>query len=506
MRMKFNKSSQLLLVSAASLLVAGMMTACSTATLDFVYVSSSLAAGSNSYGEIDVFEINAYSGYMRPIPASPFPSGGRDPVAEAVSSDNGTLYVVNQLDNNIVQFMIGPDGKLYPQNTVNTPGIYPLAVAVNGSNLFVADTFQPLASCSLADPCSGSVAVFPIEPASGTGSTATLAGALGSPVTNTSNSATYWPLINPTNPTDVMVPTAISSFGKNVEVPITAGTVTGGVATFTASQSAVAGSFFTLSGFTGAGSVLNGQLVTALSTGLSSTQFEANVTGISSGTTGAGSAGWGEYVFVTAYDSAKVAVSNSGSVNICNLNASAYAGAVGYIFGFSVGSTGALTALPPVQVGSLPCGIASDASGSHVYVTDYIKGDVLGFSVASGVLTSLGSFPAGNQPKAIAVDPTYSFAYVANSLDGTVSAYSIGSSGALGWIGTYTAGQQPVAIGIDPSAGHFVFTANFLGSDVSDFEMSTTAGTLINAQHSPYTSNAQPTAVVAIPNSGGPKK
>jgi DNA-binding beta-propeller fold protein YncE len=431
--MKFNKSSQLLLVSAASLLAAGLMTACSTATLDFVYVSSSLAAGSNSYGEIDVFEINAYSGYMRPIPASPFPSGGRDPVAMAVSSDNGTLYVVNQLDNNIVQFLIGPDGKLYPLNTVNTPGIYPLAVAVNGSNLFVVDTFQPQSSCSLADPCSGSVAVFPIEAASGTGSTATPAGTLGSPVTNTGNGATYWPLTLPGtgNASHVMVPTAVN--------------------------------------------VLHG----------------------------------GAYVYVTAYDSSAVAANNEGSVNICNLNASAYAGAVGYVFGFSVGSSGALTAIPnsPFKAGSLPCGIASDASGAHVYVTDYANAQVIGYSVASGALTSLGSFSAGNQPKAIAVDPSYSFAYVANSLDGTVSAYSIGSSGALTSLGTpYDAGQQPVAIGIDPSANHFVFTANFLGSNVSDFEMSTTAGTLINAQHSPYTSNAQPTAVAAIPNPGGPKQ
>ena len=430
MRMKFNKSSQLLLVSAASLLVAGLMTACSTATQEFVYVSSSLAAGPNSYGEIDVFEINAVSGYMRPILASPFPSGGRDPVAETVSSDNGTLYVVNQLDNNIVQFLIGPDGKIYPLNTVNTPGIYPLAIAVSGSNLFVVDTFQPLATCSLAAPCSGSVAVFPIEPASGTGSTATPAGALGPPITNTSNSASYWPLINPSSTSDVMVPTAVT--------------------------------------------VLHG----------------------------------GAYVYVTAYDSAKVVANNEGSVNICNLNASAYAGAVGYVFGFSVGSSGALTAIPgsPFRAGSLPCGIASDSSGSHVYVTDYAKGEVLGYSVTSGALASLGSpFPAGNQPKAIAVDPTYLFAYVANSLDGTVSAYSIGSSGALSSIGTYDTGIQPVAIGIDPSTSHFVFTANFLGNNVSDFEMSTTAGTLINAQHSPYTANAQPTAVVAVPNSGGPK-
>jgi 6-phosphogluconolactonase (cycloisomerase 2 family) len=59
---------------------------------------------------------------MRQIPTSPFPSGGRNPVAEAVSSDNTNLYVVNQDDNTIVQFIIGNDGKLYPQNTVNTPG------------------------------------------------------------------------------------------------------------------------------------------------------------------------------------------------------------------------------------------------------------------------------------------------------------------------------------------------------------------------------------------------
>ena len=55
MRMKFNKTSQLLLVSAASLLAAGLMTACGTDTVDFVYVASSQAAGTNNYGEIDVF-------------------------------------------------------------------------------------------------------------------------------------------------------------------------------------------------------------------------------------------------------------------------------------------------------------------------------------------------------------------------------------------------------------------------------------------------------------------
>ncbi len=119
-------------------------------------------------------------------------------------------------------------------------------------------------------------------------------------------------------------------------------------------------------------------------------------------------------------------------------------------------------------------------------------------------------FPAGNQPSAIVVDPSYPYAYVANSLDGNVEAYSI-ANGALSFLGgsatpvTYAADTQPVAIGIDPSTNHFLFTANFLGNDVSDFELSATAGTLINTQHSPYTANAQPTAVAAVPHGSAQK-
>ena len=127
------------MAAAASLLAAGLLTACNqltgTLTVDFVYVTSSLAAGPNSYGEVDVFEIDSESGKMRQIPTSPFPSGGRNPVAEAVAPDQTNLYVVNQDDNSIVQFVIGNDGKLYPQDTVNTPGIFPVATAVGGKIL-----------------------------------------------------------------------------------------------------------------------------------------------------------------------------------------------------------------------------------------------------------------------------------------------------------------------------------------------------------------------------------
>jgi 6-phosphogluconolactonase (cycloisomerase 2 family) len=405
MRMKLNKSSQLPLVSAASLLVAGLLTACATLTVDFVFVTSSKAAGTNSYGQINVFEINQESGVMRQIPTSPFPSGGRDPVAEAVSTDQTNLYVVNQDDNSIVQFVIGNDGKVYPQNTVNTPGIYPLAVAVSGTNLYVVDTFQPLPICSNADPCSGSIAVLPITVGSGSPPSDTL----GSPVSN--GSLTYWPLNLPSKPNDVIVPTGVNVLAS------------------------------------------------------------------------------GAYVYVTAYDSS-------------------VAPTAGYVFAFAASSGGGLTPLNggvPFSAGTHPSAIASDSTGSFVYVTDVSNNDVFGFSVASGLLTPLSSSPflAGNRPAAIVADPKYPFIYVVNSLDSTVTAYSM-SSGSLASLGTYATGEQPVAIGIDPSTNHFLYTANYLGSGVvgtvSGFELSPTAGTLINSQNSPYTSNAQPTAVAAIPH------
>jgi DNA-binding beta-propeller fold protein YncE len=211
-----------------------------------------------------------------------------------------------------------------------------------------------------------------------------------------------------------------------------------------------------------------------------------------------------------------------------------------YVFGFAVASSGALTPLnggsplaggaidsgactnaylnAPFISGTCPAAIASDPSSSYVYVTDSVNNQVHAYSVASGtgLLTPLASpVKSGDQPSAIVVDPAYPYVYVANAQDSTVTAYSI-SNGALTWLGstssgggTYTTGSEPVAIGIDPSTNHFLYTANFLGSgingNVSGFELSPTAGTLIVSKSSPYTSNALPTAVAAIPHGSAGK-
>jgi DNA-binding beta-propeller fold protein YncE len=208
----------------------------------------------------------------------------------------------------------------------------------------------------------------------------------------------------------------------------------------------------------------------------------------------------GASLFVTAYDS-------SVTPN------------VGYVFGFSIASSGALTPLNGgaphnmgvggMGLGIHPSAIASYATsnGAYIYVTDSTNGIVVSYSIASGILTKISDTPTGNEPSAIAVDPAYPYAYVANSLDGNIEAYSISSSGALTFLGgstnpvTYATGLQPVAIGIDPSMHQYLYTLNFLGSNVSGFELNSD-GTLFNSQNSPYASNAQPTSVAAIPHNG----
>src|SRR3569833_1597735 len=72
MRMKMNKTIQLLAFSAARLVSAALMSACASLTVDFVYVTCAKAAGPNNNGEVNVIEINSQSGRKRQNPTNPF--------------------------------------------------------------------------------------------------------------------------------------------------------------------------------------------------------------------------------------------------------------------------------------------------------------------------------------------------------------------------------------------------------------------------------------------------
>ena len=405
MRMTLNKTSQLVLVSAVSLLASGFLTACATLTADFVYVSSAKAAGANNYGEIDVFEVDSESGKMRQIPTSPFPSGGRNPVAEASAPDEADLYVINRDDNTIVQFIIGNDGKLYPQNTVNTPGVFPIGVAVGGSNLFVADTYQPLPTCSTASPCSGSIAVFPILTAAQAKALTPSqpADTLGSPVVNTSVSAGYWPLTLPSNPTHIIVPTAITSANSGAYVYVT---------TYDSSASPNVGYVF---GFT----VNSDGTLTALNNGV---PFAAG-----SHPSAIASSPGGNTIYVTDYNSAEILAYSA--------------------------TNGALTPVSgsPFPAGNGPAAVVVDATGNWVIVANSLDSNLSVYSASSGVLSSVGtSFTTGTQPVAIGIDPSLNqYIYTANFLGNTVSGFQLNATSGdllISQFSPYAANANPTAV------------------------------------------------------------
>jgi len=362
----------LLLVAVASLAVASLLTACQqltgSLTVDFVYVTSARGTGSDQYGVVNVFEINSESGRMRQIPTSPFPSGGRNPVAEVVGPANDTLYVVNRDDNTIVQFAIGNDGKLYPQNTVNTPGIFPVATTIQGKNLIVADTYQPLPTCSPASPCAGSIAAWPIKSDNSLDTQ--------KPFVNVGLNANYWPLKAPGAAGDVVTPTAIAASGSNVYVTaydVTANT--GFVFSFAVNSDSL--------------TPLNGGVPTPAGTHPSAIAVDSS----------------GGFLYVTDFDGNTV-------------------------LGYTI-SGNALEPISgsPFAAGNQPAAIVIDKGGKLVYVANSLDSNITAYSISAGSLTKIAAFATDTQPVAIGIDPGLNqYLYTANFLANTVSGFKIDTS------------------------------------------------------------------------------
>ncbi|HEY6491300.1 MAG: beta-propeller fold lactonase family protein [Terracidiphilus sp.] len=184
----------------------------------------------------------------------------------------------------------------------------------------------------------------------------------------------------------------------------------------------------------------------------------------------------------------------------------------GWVFGFAIGSGGALTASSgsPYQAGVKPSGIVSDPTDRFVYVTDFASNQLIGYGIQGGSTLNFlinGPFRTGNEPQAIAIDPRGKYLYVANELDSSVSAYVIDLStgtpaAAVNPTGSATnsTDTQPMAIYVDPALGRFVYTANFLGNSLSGFRLDPNAGNLAPTQATPYPSLQKPTALVIVPH------
>jgi 6-phosphogluconolactonase len=162
--MKLNPMGRVIKATMLSLAMALGVTACSNDySVSYVYMTTSKSL---PHGLINGYQVDYQSGFLWPLADSPIDAGGRNTVGLVVTPDNLHLYTVNNFDSNVVQFDIGTDGKLYPQNTYNISGSLPTAAAVDaaGKFLFVTFTYQntPI-SYSLANPGPGGVSVFPIK-------------------------------------------------------------------------------------------------------------------------------------------------------------------------------------------------------------------------------------------------------------------------------------------------------------------------------------------------------
>jgi 6-phosphogluconolactonase len=394
--MKFNKVSQLLLVSFLGLILATGLSGCYLVTIAYVYVACSKGTGAGSAGEIIAYDVDGTSGALRGGPPA-VSSGGNQPVSLATTGNFYHLYVANQGNNSVVHFSIDDHGNLTQKESI-TLATAPVSIAVNQASTYLY---------VVSGTTSATLTEYPINNL----------GVIGSAAATVS-------LTLPGFASDTILPTGV---------------------TVLANSSAV---------------------------------------------------------YVAAYD--KSAYNPGGSTT-------SYANP-GWIFGYAVGSSGALTPVSgsPYQAGVKPSAVTTDPVNRFIYVTDYASNELIGYTLtANGSLNFMtnGPFKTGNEPTALAIDPRGIYIYLSNSLDSSVSAYSIAlQSGTPSTVinSTASAGNstdtQPVSIIVDPALGRFVYTANYLGNSLSGFRLTPETGALSELQATPYPTGVNPTALAAVPH------
>ncbi len=207
-------------------------------------------------------------------------------------------------------------------------------------------------------------------------------------------------------------------------------------------------------------------------------------------------------VYVTAYDQSAY---NPGGATTSTANP-------GWIFGYTVGSGGALAPAPgsPWKAGVKPSALAADPTSRFLYATDFASNQLIGYTIQSGsVLAFLinGPFRTGNEPAAVTIDPRGKYMYVANALDSSISGYTIDLATGTPTTTVNITGSpinatdtEPVAIVVDPALARFVYTANRLGDSVSGFRLDPDTGAVSATQATPYPVGANPTAIASIPH------
>jgi len=393
--MKFNKLSQLFLVSIIGLSVATLLTSCAIVTIDYVFVANSAGSGSGSNGQILTYDADSETGALR-LGQPNVSSGGNNPVAMATSADYANLYVVNNASNNVAHFSLSGSGVLSQKDVVTTSAS-PVAVAVNRAGTFLYVVSGP-------------------------------------------------------------APAVLTVY------PLSSGTIGAAAATIA----------LTLPGYAGDTIVPSG--VFALASG--------------------------NAVYVSAYDQSAY---NPGGITTSTANP-------GWVFGYTVGSGGALTLSSgsPYKAGVKPSALVADPTSRFLYVTDFASNEVIGYTIQGGsdlVFLINGPFKTGNEPNAATIDPRGKYMYITNGLDSTLSAYVIDLTTGTPSAAINVSGSQvnatdttPVAVVVDPSIGTFVYTANNVGNSISGFTLNPNTGALQATQSTPYPTANAPAALAAVPH------
>jgi 6-phosphogluconolactonase len=409
---KMGRGVKAAIASIGSLAIGLGLTACGRDyTVGYIYSTSSQATA----GLVNGYKVDYQQGYLTQLANSPLPSGGKNPVTVVASPDHLSIYVVHRDDSNVAHFLIGSDGKLYPQKLYNISGSFATDASIDASGKFLYVTYtyqntlvldgngniaQQQQLYTPGNPGPGGVTIFPINSD----------GTLGSPK-------------------DFHVgrnPVKISAANPN------------------------------------------------------------------------------HFVYLISQDSETQA----------------------NLFGFSQDpGSGALRPIPGVTInpnnvpstgfnsGATPAGILADSS-SHLYVTDSTLNNVMGYSIgADGTPTLIGTASTDSAPMGMTIDATGKYLYVAANGAGAINGFTFAANGAPVISSTarsYQVGTGPNCLSFigapssgDPNHAIYLYTSNSLSNNVSGNQMDPTDGTLRQIQRTPFSANALPSCLVAVPTVPG---
>lgn len=377
--MTLKKVGQRAIASIVSLAIGLGLTACGRDyTVGYVYATTAQSTG----GLVNGYKVDYQQGFLAQLSSSPIPSGGKNPVTVVASPDHLSIYVVHRDDSSVVHFLIGTDGKIYPQKTYNILGSFATDASIDaaGKFLYVTYTYQntilPDGSqqqlYTPGNPGPGGITIFPINSD----------GSLGSP-----------------SPFNLgRNPVKISATSQNHFVYVVA------------QDSATTANLF---GF--AANPSNGKLTPL--PGVTINPGNVVSTGYPSGITPAG--------IVVDAAASHLYITDQAS------NA---------VLGYSIAANGVPSLIATVKTDSSPAGMTIDMSGKYLYVANYGGGSISGYTFAANGApvpsTVASSTQAGTGPTCLSIigapstgSPSHAiYLYSSNQLSNSVSGIQMSAS------------------------------------------------------------------------------